>query len=109
MKKIFLLTTVILFLLFANSASAHLPRITYSQDGAVEIINPEISQAFYDELKGQPRDYFIESSVDFELYLNLLVPEIANIDGRYSAKVFATSVLPTPVGPKNKNEPIGRR
>ena len=26
-----------------------------------------------------------------------------------SAKVFANSVLPTPVGPKNKNEPIGRR
>ena len=24
-----------------------------------------------------------------------------------SARAFASSVLPTPVGPKNKNEPIG--
>src|SRR3569623_840186 len=27
---------------------------------------------------------------------------------RYSARAFVSSVLPTPVGPKNMNEPIGR-
>ena len=27
---------------------------------------------------------------------------------RYSARAFASSVLPTPVGPRNMNEPVGR-
>ena len=27
---------------------------------------------------------------------------------RYSASAFASSVLPTPVGPRNRNEPVGR-
>jgi len=96
MKKIILY--IIGFLFFASwllgpgSVSAHQPRIIFSQAGyslgPVNINNPEISQAFYDELKGKPRDYFIDSSKDFELYINLLVPEEPNRDGRYSARVF---------------------
>ncbi|MCX6721010.1 MAG: Type 1 glutamine amidotransferase-like domain-containing protein, partial [Candidatus Staskawiczbacteria bacterium] len=56
--------------------------------GDVQISDPELSQAFYDELSGQPRDYFINSNKDFDLYLNLLVPEAANAQGKYSANVF---------------------
>ena len=89
MKKIFLFLTILSFLIFANNASAHQPRIVYLQSGNVNINNPETSQAFYDDLKGKPRDYFIDSNKDFELYINILVPEIANRDGRYSVKVFS--------------------
>ena len=32
---------------------------------------------------------------------------LASLSKSASASVFASSVLPTPVGPRNKNEPIG--
>ena len=88
MKKIIKIIVIFLLLAFANVASAHQPRIVYLQAGDVTINNPEISQAFYDVLKGQSRNYFIDSDKDFELYVNLLVPEEANRDGRYSANIF---------------------
>ena len=75
-------------LLLPAFASAHQPRIIFSQTGDIQINNPEISQAFYDELKGSPRDYYINSDKDFALYLNLLVPTPANSTGKYSADVF---------------------
>ena len=75
------------------SVSAFWPRVVYLQTGSVQISNPNSqtgipSQAFYDNLKGKPRDYFIDSNQNFELYLNLRVPEAANRDGRYSATIF---------------------
>ena len=88
MKKILLLVFTVLFLSLTCSALAHQPRIVYTQLGDINVIDPEISQAFYDELKGQPRNYFIDSNKDFELYINLLVPEEANRDGKYSANIF---------------------
>jgi len=88
MKKIIQYIFIFLFLAIAGNVSAHQPRIIYSQLGNVQISNPDISQAFYDELKGKPRDYFIDSNKDFELYLNLLVPNPENKDGRYSLRVF---------------------
>jgi len=63
-------------------------RLVYLESGDVQITNPEIIQSFYDELKGSPRDYFIESSEDFELYINLLTPKAASDGGIYSADVF---------------------
>jgi len=93
MRRIKLCIVVFLFLsgclLGPCKVLAHQPRIVYSQSGDIQINNPEISQAFYDELKGKPRDYFINSSRDFELYINLLVPEEANRNGRYSANIFS--------------------
>jgi len=92
-KKIFLYFIFILFLAAGflsckNIALAHLPRLVYLKPDLAQINNPELSQAFYDELKGQPRDYFINSDKDFELYINLLVPAHSNPEGRYSADVF---------------------
>ncbi len=92
MKKIILFLTIFLFLascfLAPGSVSAHQPDIVYFQKGDIQINNPEVSQAFYDELKGEPRNYFIDSGNDFELFINLLVPNPENKDGRYSADVF---------------------
>jgi dipeptidase E len=72
----------------AGNASAYQPKLVYLQTGDVQITNPETSQTFYDELKGQPRDYFITSDKDFELDLSLSVPEAANRDGRYSLDII---------------------
>jgi peptidase E len=85
------LLTVFLFFLFALPlpAFAHQPRLIYNEEGDIQIKNPEISQAFYDELSGQTRNYFITSESNFVLYVNLLVPESTNISGRYSANIFS--------------------
>lgn len=59
--------------------SAHQPNIVYKQDlsqKALEIKNPEISQAFYAELKGNPEYYIINEDSDFALYISMTVPDI---------------------------------
>lgn len=88
MRKLIFFSIFFLFLVSAPSVLAHQPRIIYYQQGDIEISNPEVSQAFYDELKGELRNYFIDSDKDFDLYINLLVPAQENRDGRYSAKIF---------------------
>jgi len=88
MNKLFFSFFVFLFLFIAGATSAHLPRIVYTKENDVNITNPEIFQAFYDELKGSPRNYFIDSDKDFELYINILVPGHINRDGRYLVDVF---------------------
>ena len=87
-KKLFLLFLVCLFLGFASFTSAHLPRIIYNQSADIQIKDPEVSQVFYDELGGNPRNYLINSDADFNLYINLLAPAYSNPNGKYSAKIF---------------------
>jgi len=96
MRKI--IQYVVIFLLFAGcffssgTVSAQdlwsSLRLVYLQSGNIQITNPEEFQAFYDELKGSPRDYFIDSNKDFELYIYPLVPNPENKDGRYSVEIF---------------------
>ena len=88
MKKIFGLIFIFLFLAAAKNVFAYQINSVYLQNENVQISNPEISQNFFDELKGQPRDYFINSPTDFNLHVNILVPETANSQGEYSAKIF---------------------
>ncbi|MDP3882950.1 MAG: Type 1 glutamine amidotransferase-like domain-containing protein [Candidatus Staskawiczbacteria bacterium] len=90
MKHKLFFAFLILFFSFAFSAFAYQTSIVYFQGGDVKIENPEIAKQFYDELKGEPRNYFISSDKDFLLYVNLLVPEFANKKGRYSANIFFT-------------------
>jgi len=67
-------------------AQAHQPRLV-TQDN-VQVTNPTVSQAFYDELKGEPRDYYLQSEEPLELTIQLLVPASIDPDKRYSAEVF---------------------
>lgn len=89
MNKKILLFFIAFFLFSFGIASAHLPRLIYLQkSGDIFVSNPEISQAFYDELKDSSKNYIIESDIQFNLYLNLLVPTKENANGRYSAKIY---------------------
>lgn len=82
-----------IFAQYPNLSLKNVPNLIYFQKGDVQISNPETSQAFYDNLKGTPRDYFIdfpsqgEPASGWELYLNISVPDPANKTGRYSADV----------------------
>ncbi len=62
------------FLLLPNLTFAHQPRITTAQENIVT--NPEISKAYYGQLNGSPHIYRISSAVPFNLYLNVLVPDL---------------------------------
>jgi peptidase E len=87
-NKLALFLGFLIFLPVGGAILAHQPMLIYNSSGDVLVNNPEISQAFYDQLKGGPRDYFIDSPKDFDLYVNILVPNPANRDGRYSVDIF---------------------
>lgn len=53
----------------------------------VEIKNPEVSQAFYGELKGSPSEFHIQSDQDFKLYVGLLIPNIPGVQKDISAEI----------------------
>jgi hypothetical protein len=92
------LIAVIFVLLVASISvsSAHQPRLVTganaSNDNPIVIQNPEVSQAFYGELKGQPNYYQIKSDNQFKFYLNLLVPASPGIPPDFiSAQVLDSS------------------
>ena len=79
-----------LFALAAGSAFAHQPRLVIDRPEIV-VRDPEISQAFYARLAGDPQTYHIRSEAPLRLYLNLLVPDIAGGETDYEAAIYRES------------------
>lgn len=75
LPKSITLSILIAIFLVPSLALAHQPRITESH--LTEVFEPEISKAYYAELKGEPDVYTIEATEPFNLYVNILVPDIA--------------------------------
>jgi hypothetical protein len=69
----------------AAVASAHQPYLTTSR--VTPVTNPDVSQAFYAELKGQPDEYRFSLAEPLLLYLNVLVPDIPGAHPDYSAEL----------------------
>jgi hypothetical protein len=92
-----LIIGLILILSFSiSTVSAHQPRLVIGANATFEnpiiIQNPEISQAFYGELNGQPNYYKITSNKTFKFYLNLLVPASPGIPADFiSAELLDSS------------------
>ena len=92
MSKLPLKQTTAAFLLFfllltaGSRAFAHLPRLV-GEEEVVEIKDPEVSQAFYGQLPGEPVLYEIYAREDFLLYVSLLVPDLPDIKTDISALV----------------------
>jgi hypothetical protein len=76
----------LLFLLVAGTALAHQPRLVGDRP-SIEVRDPEISQAFYARLSGNPQTYVIRSQVPLRLYVNVLVPDIPGVDLDYEAVI----------------------
>jgi hypothetical protein len=94
LRKIRRLPLVILSVgLFFIPAFAHQPRIVGNQT-LIEVKNPDISQAFYAKLNGSPQVYKIVSDKPLQLYVNLLVPALPNINTDVSAEVYRGSDAP---------------
>jgi len=84
LKKSVLLVLV-LFLL-PTLTLAHQPRITESR--LTQVLEPEISKAYYGELAGEPDVYTIDVNKAFDLYVNVLVPDILGQKKDVSAVVL---------------------
>lgn len=78
------------------SASAHQPRIVEAD--ATKVLDPEISKAYYATLTGSPHTYTIDSPVDFNLYVSILLPDIASADKSTTAEIFRDAMPIATVG-----------
>ncbi len=69
------LVVVLAFLFcFPSPLFAHQPRLTESR--LTPVSDPEISQVYYGKLTGEPDVYVIDITESFNLYVNVLVPDI---------------------------------
>lgn len=75
-------------LLQASPVSAHQPRIV-TGNKVVEIKKPEISQAFYGTLQGEPNTYRLVADDEFHLYTGMLVPDLPDRRKDFMVSVFA--------------------
>ena len=76
MFRIFL---ILLFFISFN-VFAHQPKLVNyspSKDNPYEVINPEISKAYYSKLTGDPHYYRINSDKEFLFYASILTPKIS--------------------------------
>jgi hypothetical protein len=67
-------------------ASAHKPVVV--DDTTTEVVDPEISKAYYGTLSGEPQRYRIETSVAFDLYVGILVPDDGSPVKDVSTEIF---------------------
>ena len=81
------LTLVSLLALGAGSAFAHQPVLVDSE--ATEVLEPEISKAYFGKLVGEPHTYRIASAVEFDLYVGILVPEDGSPKKDVAVEIFA--------------------
>jgi hypothetical protein len=86
MKKIFFL--IIFSFLICLPAWAHQPYLVGSNSGVVEVKDPEVSKAYYGILSGEPQYYEINSATAFQLYLNILIPAVAQTNRNMLVEVF---------------------
>jgi hypothetical protein len=96
-RNLGLIAGIFLVLFLSISAvSAHQPRLVIGANASYEnpivVQNPEVSQAFYGQLQGQPNYYQITSDKPFKFYLNLLVPASPGMPADFiSAEVLDSS------------------
>jgi len=86
MKKITPLI-IALALIAPLAALAHNPRLVEA-GGAVEITNPQVSQAFYGQLKNSYQEFKLNLTEPQSLYVNILVPDQAGIKTAILAEVI---------------------
>lgn len=87
-KKLFLISLLFcLMFIIVSPACAHQPRLV-AEPGIIMVKNPEISQAFYSNLIGQPQLFQLSEKEPFNLYLNILAPDLADSRKDFTVDVF---------------------
>ncbi|MFC1687385.1 hypothetical protein ACFL0L_02305 [Patescibacteria group bacterium] len=113
MKKIYITSIIIVagFFILSLSAFAHQPSVV-GDETSITVEDPEISKAYYAELVGEPVHYVFTASEEFDLYVNVLVPDIANSTEDYTATVTRDDEVVTVLEPGSAvwsqfDEPFG--
>ncbi|MFH0780193.1 MAG: hypothetical protein V1928_05085, partial [Parcubacteria group bacterium] len=83
------------FLILPLAAFAHQPRLATGNETVVT--NPEISKAYYAKLAGGPQYYRISSAAPFDLYVNILAPDIAGQKKDISAEIVKDNRTDAPL------------
>ena len=89
MKKFVLL--IIFFSISFSYALAHQPKlIKYSptSNEPHDVVEPEISKAYYGKLTGEPHYYIIKNDVEFSFYAGITIPKIDDNVKWISLEVF---------------------
>lgn len=94
-KNLLFVVLILAFTLSPFFALAHQPRIVESEETIVT--NPEISKAYYGKLTGDPHVYRISAKEPFILYVNVLVPDIAEQKKDVSAAIIKDGDTEAPV------------
>lgn len=87
----YILAIVLIFfglMIVSKEASAHQPRIVPIDAAVMQVNNPEVSQAFYGELRNRPQFFEINSDKDFTFYINILLPKIPDIDKNITLAIY---------------------
>jgi len=84
---------VLMFFVIAGAVLAHQPRLVGDKP-STEVRDPEISQAFYARLAGNPQSYYIRSEIPLRLYVNLLVPDLTGIETDFEAVIYRETETP---------------
>ncbi len=89
MKKLYLLIAVLFSFV---TVYGFWPRLVYEHDLTLRypkiIKNPEISQGFYGELKEDPDYYKIIAEEEFDLYLNIMAPDVEDAWTDFSVGIY---------------------
>jgi len=88
----FLLIIIFLSLFSAGSVLAHQPRLVSGEE-ITKIERPDVSQAFYGNLTGQPHFFEIKSTKEQQVYFGLLVPDLPGIDKDVSLEIYLEDEL----------------
>jgi len=87
MKTGYLVLVALAIVLLPGAVSAHVPNLV--GDAKVVIVNdPEVSQAFYGELRGEPVHFRIVSDKAFKLKVGVLVADLPGADRDFSVSVM---------------------
>jgi hypothetical protein len=74
----------------ATSAIAHQPVLVSPEHCATRVEQPEVSQAFYGELRGREARFTISSPKPFRLFVEVLAPDIAGARRDFRADIRGT-------------------
>ena len=88
-----------LMLVSAGPAHAHQPVVVDSE--TTEVVDPEISKAYYGVLSGTAHTYVITSDVEFNLYVGILVPDSETPKRDVKAEIFRGDELVESLGGVN--------
>jgi hypothetical protein len=84
-KALFYTAAMALVVFLPVAASAHQPRLVTGS--AVIVAEPEISKAYYGVLEGRPAVFSFQAPTEFDLYVGILVPDVAGAGTDMSVQV----------------------